>query len=144
MDSAREMVRIAGKTSCRLPADQQFGQLRMTFVKFRIIGGDFFIRAIAFSSLLNLYLAKPISRSTSLGSAIKRFFHLGSAKSSNALGSSSFLTRLVFQPVMIDVQVGREPEASLHAIGVFLRFGESQFHQQLLIVRLHHVVEIDL
>ncbi len=36
------MVRVASQASSRLAGDQQFGKLRVAFVKFHVLRGDFF------------------------------------------------------------------------------------------------------
>jgi hypothetical protein len=48
------MVGIASKAGRCLPGHRQLGELGVAFVKFRIVGLDFLIRALVFSSLSNL------------------------------------------------------------------------------------------
>ena len=41
LDPGRIVMRITGETSRRLTRDEELGKLGVTFVKLRIVGGDF-------------------------------------------------------------------------------------------------------
>ena len=69
------------------------------------------------------------------------FFQRGSAKSSNCLGSSSFLILVVFHARHDINQIGRDPGRSFKLLGICRRFGIEFFEEQSLALDTHHAVQ---